>query len=75
MTRPEGTKLYFEEVTERIGNVILASSLREPTSAEIQTEVERHAKGKCQHTIIWDSHDWLYDFRYCGICEQCIGLI
>ncbi len=71
----ENKKYYFEEVTERIGDTVIASTVREATEKEIETAILLYEIGVCQHKIIYDVKDWPYDMRYCGICEAFIGLI
>jgi hypothetical protein len=69
-------KLYKEIVIEKIGERITSSNLREATKKDIEEEELNHSNGKCQHSVIYDEHQYyMYDFRYCGICGKFIGFI
>jgi len=67
--------LYFEEVTERRGDIVLASNLRKATQQDINEAARLHKLGKCPHTIIVDEHTWLYDFRSCATCGKPLGTV
>lgn len=68
-------KLFYEEVTEKIGDVILASKLREATNEDIVNSLHLHRKGKCPHTVVKDEKDWMYDVRSCAICGKGLGTV
>jgi len=68
-------KVFVEEVTERIGQCVLASKIRDATIEDIEKELENHKNGKCGHSIVEDAYGWLYDFRGCAICGQGLGTV
>ena len=68
-------KTYFEKVTNRIGEHIISSNVKEATPTQIQEAVTLHAKGKCPHTIIVDEGGYMYDFRKCAVCGKGLGAI
>ena len=69
------TEPFFEEVTDRIGEVVLASKVRDATEEDIKKEMENHKNGNCQHTIVKDELGWMYDFRSCAICGKGLGTV
>lgn len=66
---------FFEEVTERIGNCVLASKIRDATKEEIARAAEQHAAGKCPHNIVVDEYAYMYDFRSCFTCGKGLGTV
>lgn len=68
-------KLYYEHVTERIGHAVLASSVTIATPEQINDAAQRHAEGRCPHTIVYDVDGGLYDVRICGTCGQGLGTV
>lgn len=66
---------FFENVTERIGEQIIASTVRPATEEEIAEAQSLHKEGRCPHTIIKDTAGWLYDERYCVTCDKFLGFI
>ena len=67
------SKLFYEKVTERSGELVLASTVSPATSKQIERARKLHAKGKCDHAIIKDMDGWPYDIRYCAICKKYLG--
>lgn len=67
--------LYYEEVTERIGETVLASNVREATEEEVAEARKLHEEGKCPHTIVKDEYGWLYATRSCAICGRGLGTV
>jgi hypothetical protein len=68
-------KLYYEEVTEEVCGVVLASNVRLATEDEIKAAKKLHEEGDCPCVIVVDEKGWLYDFRRCAICGQGLGLV
>lgn len=68
-------KVYFEKVTNQIGEHVLSSSVTEATPSQIQKAVTLHAQGKCPHNIIVDEPGYVYDFRKCAVCGKGLGAI
>lgn len=68
-------EIFLEMVTEKIGDRIIASTVRPATEAEIELGRQLHALGKCPHNLVHDEPGWLYDFRYCAICGQGLGIV
>lgn len=68
-------KLFVEEVTERYGEAIIASTVRPATDEEITECKARHAEGECPHTVIYDIDCWPYYERLCGVCGAHRGFI
>lgn len=62
---------FFEEVTERIGNCVLASKVRKATAEDVAKAAEQHAAGMCPHNIVVDE----YDFRSCFTCGKGLGTV
>ena len=75
MKKKEEGELFFEEVTERIGNHVLASKLHNPSFKEIREAKRLHLKGECPHTIVRDTQAYMYDFRTCAICGKGLGTV
>lgn len=68
-------KVFFEEVLEIIGDVVIQSNIREATSDEIVEAEILHKEGKCPHTIIYDESGYLYDYRICHTCGKSLGSV
>jgi hypothetical protein len=66
---------YYENVSERIGKQVFASTIEIATEEQIQEARQLNSKGKCPHTIVVDEEGWMYDFRSCAICGKGLGLI
>ena len=69
------TSVFYEEVTERIGNVVIASNIHPAIQLEIDDALHLHKKGKCPHTIVKDEEGWPYDIRLCVTCGENLGLV
>jgi hypothetical protein len=69
------TKLFYEEVTERVAGVITASNIRPATRQEVKAARLLHRQGRCPHTIVRDTPGWPYDIRDCAICGEGLGLV
>jgi hypothetical protein len=69
------TKPFFEEVTERIGEHVLASKIRDATPEDIEKAKKLHKLGKCPHNIVFDTLGYMYDFRECFICGKGLGTV
>lgn len=69
------TKPFVEIVTERIGDVVLASNIREATDEDIKQSEELHKQGKCPHNIVVDTELYMYDSRDCYTCGKGLGLV
>lgn len=67
--------LYKENVTERYGDIIIASAYAPATQNEINLAQKQYKDGKCLHEIFYDEPGWLYDSRWCAICGKSLGLI
>lgn len=66
---------FCEVVTEKIGDIIIASDVRPATVVEINNAEMLHKEGKCPHNIVYDERGWMYDFRYCFTCGRGLGVI
>lgn len=66
---------FCEVVTEKIGDIIIASDIHPATKEEIETADMLHKDGKCPHNIVVDERGWMYDFRYCYTCGCGLGVI
>lgn len=69
------TEPFFEEVTERIGNVVIASKIRDATPKDIEKAAELHKKGKCPHNVVVDTLMYMYDARTCYTCGKGLGVV
>lgn len=67
--------IWYEEVTEKCGHIVIASNVRPATYDEIKDAERLHAQGNCPHTIVKDTPSWMYDLRECVTCGQGLGLI
>ncbi|MCK5018721.1 MAG: hypothetical protein KAS32_16790 [Candidatus Peribacteraceae bacterium] len=68
-------ELFFEDVIERIGHVVLWSTVRKATKDEIADAERLHILGKCPHNIIYDEAGYLYDLRTCHTCGISLGTV
>jgi hypothetical protein len=69
------SKVFVEDVTERIGIHVLASTVRGATKEDIKRSLRLHKKGVCDHKVVEDSYGWMYDFRSCAICGKGLGTV
>ncbi len=67
--------LYKEVIKERILGVIIVSELVLATSEDIETAKNKHIKGVCDHSIIYDEPGAMYDERTCYTCGIHLGLL
>lgn len=67
--------VFIETVTERIGNHILASTIRPATEEDVRIAREEHARGECKHNVVEDESGQLYDTRSCYICGKGLGTV
>lgn len=67
--------MFFEEVTERIGDFVIASNVRPATGLEVELAQKEHLEGGCKHNIVRDECGWLYDYRFCAICGIGLGVV
>jgi len=67
--------VFFEDVMERIGGHVIASTVRPATAEEIVAAQRLYEKGKCHHNIIQDKQGWMYDFRSCFTCGKGLGIV
>lgn len=52
------------------------TNLIEATQDEIDNAKELFKQNKkCEHHLVYDKEGFMYDFRFCGICGEEIGLI
>ena len=68
-------KFYVETVTERVGQHVLASTIRPATQEDIDACRKLHEAGACPHNIVQDEAGWLYDYRSCGVCGAGLGTV
>lgn len=68
-------ELFYEEILQGTPNHIIASKCRKATKKEIAEAQRLHKKGKCPHTIIYDTQSHMYDIRTCATCGVNRGLI
>ena len=68
-------KVFFEEVLETIGEVVIQSNIREATADEIVEAERLYKEGKCPHNIIYDEIGFLNDFRMCHTCGKSLGTV
>jgi hypothetical protein len=58
------------------GTHVLMSDLREPTPDEfLKFKSIPCDHSKCKDQLIYDIPTWLYNMRYCVICNTFLGLI
>ena len=69
------TEPFVEIVTERIGNHVLASNIRDATEEDILRDKQLHEQGKCPHNVVVDTLSWMYDFRSCYTCGKGLGTV
>ena len=68
--------MFIEVVTERIGDTVVASTVREATQNEVQqARIMHDSYGECNHSVIRDEPGFMYDFRYCAICGKGLGTV
>ncbi len=65
----------FEDIKERVGHLVLSSTIRPASPDEIAEATRLHAAGQCPHTIVMDTPSWLYDLRHCLTCGVGLGTI
>jgi hypothetical protein len=68
-------KIFFEDVIEKIGHIVIQSNVREATSDEIINAERLHKEGNCPHNIVYDESGWPYDFRMCHTCGASLGTV
>jgi hypothetical protein len=71
----DNKNLFYENVTERIGEHVVASTIRPATEEDVSKAKSLHVDGKCPHTIVKDMSGWPYDFRSCAICGKGLGTV
>ena len=69
------TAPFVEIVTERIGDCVLASRIRDVTDKDIRRAERLHKQGKCPHNVVVDEVSWMYDFRECFTCGKGLGVV
>ncbi len=69
------TTISVETVTDRIGEHVLASTVREANDEDIELAKHLHSLGKCPHNVVLDEEGWLYDFRSCYTCGKGLGTV
>jgi hypothetical protein len=70
-------KYYIEHAKsprDEDGKTIIAE-VREASEEEIKEFKSKECNHSSQDLLIYDEKGWLYDARYCGVCNKCIGLI
>ena len=68
-------ELFVETVTERLGEHVLASTIRPATAMDVAVAIRLHSEGKCPHNVVEDTPGWMYDFRACAICGTGLGVV
>lgn len=71
----EKQQLFYEEVTNRCGGIVIASNIHPATDKEIRDAQRLYQSGKCPHTIIRDTEGWPYDIRHCVTCGENLGIV
>jgi len=71
----ETCSVFYEEITERIGEHVVISTVRPATAEEIVVAQRLNEKGECPHNIIQDEQGWMYDFRSCFTCGKGLGTV
>jgi hypothetical protein len=67
--------LYYEEVTLGTRDRVICSKFRKANTIDIEISKISHKNGYCDRTIFYDIRGYLYDIRYCGICNKILGCI
>ena len=76
-----GTRdIYVESVTSGSGDYVLASTVEKADDIEINAAkciFEQTGNCTCHSNrkLIYDISAWMYDLRYCAICNRLVGLI
>ena len=69
-------QLYVETVKESFCGQPLISTVRPATEEEVAEAKRRFEEGElCDHRFVVDDVDWMYSYRYCGICGAGLGAI
>lgn len=69
-------KCFREVVTERVGPVVIASDVIPVTEDEVlNAKADFISSGLCDHSLIYDEEDWLFDFRMCAVCGKGLGTV
>ena len=75
MMKIDPSAVFVEEVTTKIGDHILTSTVRKATQKDVDEAMAKKNKGRCPHNIIKDQKTYLYDIRECALCGKGLGLI
>ena len=67
--------MFVEIVTEKIGDRIVCSYVREATKEEAEDAMRLYENGECDHRLVKDERGWMYDIRSCALCGKGVGLI
>jgi len=71
------SNIFREIVLERnvLGGVLLSNL--EPTSEEQVDAAKRRylASGECTHEFVQDEYAYMYDIRYCAVCDKGLGTV
>jgi len=75
LKKHKGKTLFCEKVIEKIGDSVIQSDVYHASEKDIKSAIELYNKGNCQHNIIYDETGYMYDIRYCAICDEFLGVI
>lgn len=55
---------------------VISSKIRKATKKEIEDALKIYNEtGKCDHSLVYDTGGWMYDFRNCYICGISLGTV
>ncbi len=69
------SKPFCETPLEKYNDIVISSTVHDPSEEEMQAAKELFEQGKCNHTIVFDEYGWMYDFRKCYTCGMTLGVI
>ena len=55
---------------------VISSKIRELQPGELETATKLYEETKiCDHSIVYDTPTWMFDFRTCGVCGRGLGTV
>lgn len=69
-------KIFKEIIIDGCPDMIIMSDVRPATKKEIVLARKKYKNtGECDCSLVIDEQYWLYDLRYCAICNKALGAI